>query len=257
MSSRHKAVAFAFCLLPGAFSPLAAQNGGADSRSCDTVMGSEVCTWVEMSAGSVVELGASIPMALIEGVPADAPMVWPPAVLGAVALPEAARSTLGLSHLAINWEAHGHPPAAFMAPHFDFHVYSVSERDVRAIDCSDVRKPARLPARYELPDIDIPQMGRLVGLCVPEMGMHAMPAEDIAAAGPFDASMVLGYYGGTPIFFEPMVSRAHLMKKRDFTLPMPAVEALPAGVRYPSEFRAEYDARGSRYRLIFGGFAEE
>ncbi|HSM60320.1 MAG TPA: hypothetical protein VK849_05960 [Longimicrobiales bacterium] len=253
MGSRNMAVAVAFGLSLGAV-PAAAQDGGSSSRSCGTVMGSEVCTWVETSGDAVVELGASIPMALIEGVPADAPMVWPPAALASIALPAGARAALGLSHLTINWEAHGHPPAPFMAPHFDFHVYSVSQEDVHAVDCSDASKPARLPARYELPDIDVPGMGTLVGLCVPDMGMHAMPAEDVAATGAFEASMVVGYYQGKPIFFEPMVSQAMLMKKADFTLPMPEVGDLPAGVRYPGHFHAEYDAEGRQYRLIFRGF---
>jgi hypothetical protein len=224
------------------------------AESCAPVLGSEVCTWVVMEGGTVVRLGATIPMSLIDEVPADAEMVWPPQSLAAIALPPEAQAALGIDHLGINWEAHGHPPASFMAQHFDFHFFSLSQDKVEAIDCSDESKPSRLPEGYALPDIDVPGMGVLVGLCVPQMGMHAMPAPDVDATDPFEASMMIGYYGGEPMSFEPMVSRALLLERSDFTLPMPVIEGLPAGVTYPTEFRAEYEAPSAQYRLIFSGF---
>jgi hypothetical protein len=223
-------------------------------ESCSMVMEARVCTWVVMDGNAAVEMGATVPMALVEAVPADAEMVWPPQELATIALPPEARSALGVDHMGINWEAHGHPPASFMTQHFDFHFYSITKEEVRSIDCSDQSKPPTLPPHYELPDIDVPGMGVLVGLCVPQMGMHAMPHEDVEEADAFDASMMLGYYGGTPVFFEPMVSRALLLERGDFTLPMPPVAGLPAGVRYPTEFYAEYDDAASQYRLVFGGF---
>lgn len=69
--------------------------------------------------------------------------------------------------------------------------------------------------------------------------------------------MMLGYYGAEPIFFEPMISRDLLLRKADFSLPVPAVVGVPVGVRYPREFRAEYDAEEAQYRLIFTGFHAE
>ncbi len=232
----------------------ATRSTDAPARSCAAVAGSQVCTWLEMDGDTPVELGATIPMALIQGVPADAEMVWPPEELGSVALPEQARAALGIDHLGINWEAHGHPPTPFMTPHFDFHFYNIAPAQVGAIDCSDSSEPAALPAPYVLPDVDVPGMGTLVGLCVPKMGMHAMPEGDLAGNGPFQASMVLGYYHGSPIFFEPMISQARLLKGADFTLPMPPVQHLPSGVRYPTEFQATYDAANQEYRLVFSGF---
>ena len=234
-----------------------APEGRSTTWSCAAVLGSEVCTWVVTESGSAVELGATIPMSLIEDVPLDAEMVWPPQQLAMIALPPEARESLGIDHLGVNWEAHGHPPASFLVPHFDFHFYNLTEVEVEAIDCSDETKPGTLPATYTLPDIDIPDMGVLVGLCVPHMGMHAMPDEMIARTVPFEASMILGYYGGEPVFLEPMISRARLLQKSDFTLAVPVVENLPAGVRYPTVFRAEYDEAGMQYRMSFTGFHSE
>ena len=71
---------------------------------------------------------------------------------------------------------------------------------------------------------------------------------------PFDGTMVVGYYGGEPIFFEPMISKAALMEQADFALPMPTVAGLPAGVRYPTDFRAQFDSETRQYRFVFSGF---
>ena len=242
-------------LIPLTVLPVAVADGPRSTHeSCATTLGAEVCAWAVMDGDAVVEVGATIPMSLVESVPADAPMVWPPEALVTLALPAEARSALGIDHMTVNWEAHGHPPAAFLAQHFDFHFYSITQADVGAIDCSDETLPPTLPAAYALPDIEVPGMGTLVGLCVPRMGMHAMPTPDVSATEGFDASMIIGYYGGKPVFFEPMVARDFLRERADFVLPMPAVEGLPSGVRYPTVFRADFDAASDAYRLVFSGF---
>lgn len=253
MASR-RILSVVILLLPVAVVAAAVADGRrTTTQTCTTVLESQVCAWVTMEGERPVEVGATVPMSLIEAVPADAPMVWPPEQLADLELPVEARA-LGIDHLGINWEAHGHPPATFMTPHFDFHFYSVSRETVRAIDCSDVSKPSSLPAGYALPDIAIPDMGTLVGLCVPQMGMHAMPSADANATEAFGASMILGYYGGQSIFFEPMVSQELLLSGKDFTLPVPAVKGLPAGVRYPRELQATYDSKNRQYRLVASGF---
>ena len=255
MGPRTLTAAVALALTVGTLAAASADpRPRSTSESCATVLGSEVCTWVVMEGEAPVELGATIPMSLIEAVPADAEMEWPPRPLASIPLPVEARSALGIDHMGLNWEAHGHPPRSFMAQHFDFHFYSISQDEVGAIDCSDASKPDHIPAGYALPDIEVPGMGVLVGLCVPDMGMHAMPEADVDATDPFSASMILGYYGGEPVFFEPMVSRDLLLERSDFALPMPAVTGLPTGVRYPTRFRAEFDADAAHYRLIFSGF---
>lgn len=257
MRTRHFAIPMALVLTVGALVAAVGRDTPTTSSSCSAVLGSEVCTWVVMEGGTATELGATIPLSLIESVPADAEMVWPPQELAAVALPAEAREALGIDHLGINWEANGHPPESFLTQHFDFHFYNITQAEVEAIDCANSAKPATAPTDYTLPDIDVPGMGTLVGLCVPLMGMHAMPAGEVHDTHAFEASMMVGYYGAQPIFFEPMVSRELLLRRADFSLPMPVVEGLPHGVRYPRAFRAEYDAGAEQYRLIFTGFATE
>jgi uncharacterized protein len=238
----------------------AGSDAPAETRgACADVYGGQVCTWEKVGGSSLLEVGATIPLASIEHAPAEMPMVWPPVPSAAIDLPAATRQQTRLTHLTVDWNAAGHPPGAFMTPHFDFHYYAIPASEVAAIDCKDDGKPAVLPAAYGLPDIPLPpemagMMGvsTLVGLCVPKMGMHAMPQSEIDRLDPFGGTMVVGYYKGKPIFIEPMISKAMLMKEASFELPVPEVAGFAGPV--PTKFRAEYDPAARSYRFVLSGF---
>lgn len=227
--------------------------------ACADVFQAQVCTWAKMKGQSLVEAGAVVPLASIENAPADQPMVWPPAAAAELDMPELVVQHGGFTQLTVFWEPGGHPPGAFMTPHFDFHFYTVPASERGAMDCSNVSKPASLPAGYGLPDIPLPSematmMGvpELVGLCVPHMGMHALLTTEIERKDAFNGSMVIGYYNAKPVFIEPMLSKAMLMEKKSFDLPIPQVPGL-AGAQ-PTRFHAEYDASQQAYRFTFSGF---
>jgi hypothetical protein len=228
--------------------------------ACADVHKSQVCTWAKMQGETVLEVGATVPIGAIENAPATVPMVWPPVPVATLDIPEVARQKSGMNNLTMFWEASGHPTGAFFTPHFDFHFNGISAAEINAIDCKDLTKPAAIPAGYGLPDFDLPpdaskMMGvkTMIGLCVPKMGMHAVPTADIERKEPITASMVVGYNIGKPIFVEPMISKATLMKKASFDLPMSAIPGQTGG--QPSKFHAEYDAQKQEYRLIFSGFS--
>lgn len=228
--------------------------------ACADIHNSQVCTWAKMQGEDVVEVGATVPIGSIENAPADTTMVWPPVPVATLDIPEAARQKTGMQNLTVFWEPHGHPTPTFLTPHFDFHFNGISPAELAAIDCKDLTKPASLPAGYALPDFDLPpdmtkMMGvkTMVGLCVPKMGMHAVTAADVERTAPFQGSMIVGYNSGKPIFFEPMISKALLMEKQSFDLPMPAVPGWTG--TQASKFHAEYDAQKQEYRLIFSGFS--
>ena len=225
---------------------------------CGEVFGGQVCTWALMQGDSVVDLGAMVPIASIESAPAGAMPAWPPVPEVVLSLPAQAQAATGLTELTIVWEGLGHPPVTYMTPHFDFHFYSVPAAERTAIDCVDLSKPSAPPAGYSLPDIDLPPemaemigVSTLVGLCVPEMGMHAVPSAEVDATDPFAGTMVVGYNAGSPIFIEPMISQAKLMERRAFDIPVPSV---PGTSGYPTAFRAEFDADQQAYRFVFSGF---
>jgi hypothetical protein len=227
--------------------------------ACADVFKAPVCTWAKMKGKILVEAGAVVPLASIENAPADQPVVWPPAAAAEIDMPEPVRQQGGLTHLTMFWEPVGHPTSAFMTPHFDFHFYTVAGSERAAIDCKDLGKPTSLPAAYGLPDIPLPpEMARmmgvpaLIGLCVPQMGMHAILTSDIERKDTISGSMVIGYYKGKPVFIEPMISKAMLMRKQSFDLTIPDIPGL-AGA-HATKFHAKYDATQQAYRFTFSAF---
>ena len=87
MGSKYITTLFAVVLPAVIVVPAVAQEVRSTSRSCTNVLESEVCTWVVMEGGAAVELGATVPISIVEAVPSDAEMVWPPQQLATVALP--------------------------------------------------------------------------------------------------------------------------------------------------------------------------
>lgn len=259
MTARSSAFAAAAALVT-----LAACQGSAPlvevQGECGDAFQAQICTWATMQGDSLVEMGAIVPIASIENAPAEGEMVWPPQPTVVAAVPAGAQQASGLNHLTVFWEPHGHPPGPYLTPHFDFHFYFGPSAGRNAIDCADSSKPSALPAAYALPDVKLPppmakMMGTntLVGLCVPEMGMHALLASELASAELFRGTMVVGYYGGTPIFVEPMLTRAMLLERRSFELAIPEIPGLSGA--YPRQFRADYDAEAEAYRFVFSAFA--
>ncbi len=224
---------------------------------CQRVFEGDICTWGTVAGDEVVEFGATVSLASVENAPTEGEMVFPPPFVAVVALPEQVATATGFDHLGVNWELHGHPPGLFLTPHFDFHFYTIDPEQVQAIDCADSSKPAQIPDQYALPDIAIPEIGELVGLCVPGMGMHAMLEDELDDTDPFSASMLVGYYQENLIFLEPMIAKAKLLEAQSFPMDVPAVPDAGANVRWPTHFEAVYDEESRAYRFVFSGFPTE
>ncbi len=221
----------------------------ASAENCGTAFGTKICTSYQLKAGKVMSFSMHVPVALIEQAPASAPMDWPPKADAAIPFADTVKSQTGFIFSNIYWNPMGHPPAAYATPHFDFHFYFVPQDQVQAFDCKDSTKPAALPANYAMPDVDVPGLGTLTGICIPLMGMHAIPATDLTTKA-WGGSMMVGYYSGKPIFIEPMITKAMLMKRVSFSLPIPEIEPTP-NVRYPENFEAIYDAKTDSYDFKF------
>lgn len=221
---------------------------------CRDVYGADVCTWATFAGTDLSEMGVTFPLAVAEAVPEEMEMVWPPAPIAILEMPQEATDLTGFTHFELNWEHHGHPPETFMEPHFDFHFYTIESDELGRIDCRDPTKPERLPAGFVLPDASDPERGVLTGLCVPSMGMHAMRNEELSSSEPFTATMLIGYYAGDVIFVEPMVSRARLLEEEGFTLDIPPLREYAEMIRYPTRFRAEFDQSSRTYELVLSDF---
>jgi hypothetical protein len=218
---------------------------------CGTVHGGDICTWAKTTDGNLAAFGATVPLGLVENAPLDEEMIFPPTTLARIPVPAVVTEQTGVDHLGINWEVAGHPPPTFFTPHYDFHFYTQSGDDIEAIDCSDLSKPEVPPEGYILPDIEIPNMGELIGLCVPHMGMHAVAEDDYNAEGLFSATMITGYYQKKTIFTEPMIARDYLLARESFSLDLPALPDPDEFPSWPVAFKAIYDADADAFHLTY------
>lgn len=231
------------------------------SGACTDVYGAQVCTFAQTRGESVVQVGAVVPIASIQNAPAEASsMAWPPVAVATLELPESVLARTGLTQLTMYWEAEGHPPGPYLTPHFDFHFYTIAPAEIASIDCGDDAKPGALPASYSLPDIPLPPdmakmtgVPTLVGLCVPQMGMHALLTSELESTQPFQGSLVIGYYHAKPIFLEPMLTKAKLLEQTSFDLPVPEIPGLTGP--HPTKFSAVYDSASQAWRFSWSGFS--
>ena len=222
--------------------------------ACEDAYGANICTWARLDGDRIVELGATVPMASVQNAPAEQEMVWPPPDVANIPMPAVAQERLGIHYVKINWEAHGHPPGAYLTPHWDFHFYVIPRAEGDAMDCSNLTMPTELPVGYELPDVEIPGVGTLTGFCVEKMGMHSLLRAELEGEQPFSGTLVVGYYGGSPIFFEPMITRELLLRQQTFPLEFPEIPGVDPDVTLPTRFEARYDESASEYRFVFSGF---
>lgn len=71
---------------------------------CRDVFGAEVCTWATFSGTRLVEFGVTLPLESVENVPETMAMVWPPAPMAVLALPDGVEEFSGFTHFELNWE---------------------------------------------------------------------------------------------------------------------------------------------------------
>ena len=219
---------------------------------CRQVNGADVCAWHTMSGDRVVAFGATIPVKMAESAPGDMPMAWPPKADATIPLDSMVKAATGFDNFNVFWEPHGHPPGPYLTPHFDIHFNTM---DVSKIDCADSTKPAVIPTGYELPDMNLPGIGNLVGICVPGMGMHSLLASELHSNALFHQTMIVGYYHQQPIFIEPMITKTTLTDRKTFSLDIPAIAGSPPGTHYPTKFTAVYDSSAQTYKFTFSEFA--
>ncbi|MBA2627997.1 MAG: hypothetical protein H0U85_08290, partial [Gemmatimonadales bacterium] len=65
------------------------------SGACGDAFQGRICTWAHTKGGSLIDAGATIPIASIDNAPADAAMAWPPAPTAALPMPVTAAARTG------------------------------------------------------------------------------------------------------------------------------------------------------------------
>jgi len=130
-------------------------------------------------------------------------------------------------HATLDWNAQGHPPAVYQTPHFDFHFY--------AIDAATQASIQGGPDTVTVPAANVPQDYASGVMAVPDMGVHWVDTLAAEFRGePFDHTLIYGFYRGSMVFVEPMVTRSFLAGRPDVTAPVKQPAAFARSGRYPT-----------------------
>jgi hypothetical protein len=198
---------------------------------------------VDDETGAVVTVGFVVPVKAFSSAPAGAPF-QDDLVLE---MPKVARDQTILNHVRVNWLADGHGPSPYGEPHFDMHFQRGTIDEVDVIDCkADKRLPpaTALPEGYGAPE-----------LCVNAMGMHSWPKADKGST--WTGSIIMGYWATQVSFIEPMISKAKLLEKATFELPIGKPQSTGgAKTLYPRRLTARYEASDDTYSFEFGDLEE-
>ena len=180
-----------------------------------------------------------------------------------IPLPDAVarRADIPFKWVLLNWNPVGHiPPGVYDVPHFDVHFVMAPITEVFAIEpgpcgpefvrCDQFRigkkplPPNYVPADYRDVDAVVPAMGNhLVDLTGPEFNKQ-----------PFTRSWIYGVYDGKVIFYEEMVTRAHLLAKPDKCNPIKAVKAVAVSGFYPTVSCVRHNAATGEHTVSMEEF---
>lgn len=178
-------------------------------------------------------------------------------------LPDAVarRADIPFKWVLLNWNPAGHiPPGIYDVPHFDVHFEMAPIAEIFAIEAGPcgpefvrcdqfqiAKKP--LPPNYvhaDYHDVDavVPAMGNhLVDLTGPEFNKQ-----------PFTRSWIYGVYDGKVIFYEEMVTRAHLLSKPDRCVPIKSPKAVNTRGLYPTVSCVRYHPPSLDYSVSMERF---
>lgn len=181
----------------------------------------------------------------------------------------------------LNWNPMGHEPDGVYqdVPHFDFHFYTITKAERDAIDPADPQYAAKandIPTGDYVPPFTAPlgpPGAPPAAVAVPKMGVHwtDMRSPELQkllgneqAYKPFTATFIHGSWAGRYIFFEPMITRAHMLAKqasddpavRDEVIPISVPAKYQASGRYPTAYRITWDAEAREYRVALTGFVK-
>jgi hypothetical protein len=267
---RPRATALARILLPvlAGLSLAACGESMASERGSVTAYGSSVAVgngsarvYAVFGNGAPAEVGVALSEAAFAGLPADGST-------GGTLMPDGhhtydyillmpGRNPTPYRFVGFGWNPVGHvPPGVYDQPHFDFHFYSITEAELRAILPSDPEfgaKAERVPAAEFVPA----GYQKLPG-AVPLMGAHWIdPAGPELNGELFTRTFLYGSWDGELTFAEPMVTKAFMETKPDFRAPIATPARYQAAGYYPTEYRVYWNAETKEYRVALAGLVRQ
>ena len=189
--------------------------------------------------------------------------------------------TAPFQFVEVNWNPKGHEPTGVYegAPHFDFHFYTVSKAERDAIVPSNPQYAAEannVPSGDYVPPFALqlgPPGAKPADVAVPLMGVHWIDTRSEELQGllgkpeayrPFTRTFIHGSWNGRFHFWEPMITRAHILAKktatepavRDEVIPLPVPARYQAPGHYPTAYRITWDPKAREYRVALTGLTK-
>lgn len=199
------------------------------------------------AAGNPESVGITFPESTFTGLPHAAGQY-------VLELPAQASAT-AFKHILFDWNPHGHQPdGLYGLPHFDMHFYTISSQERTQINHEDPQTEEELAALSSyMPQNYIPTMD-----VVPMMGMHWInPASPEFNGEAFSKTFIMGSYNEKVIFYEPMITLAHLQEKKTEQMNLLLPEAYQqTGVYYPTKYNIAYDAGSKAYTVSLTGMVK-
>ena len=227
---------------------------------------------IDQKAGRTLELGVAFDETAMEGLRAAVPGADPhhDHDMLTLRLPNSQASAFRFIELDWNPQGHGEP---YNEGHFDFHFYTISEAERDAIVPSDPQYAAKAgnsPAASDVPPFYF-NPATALGIppevvAVPAMGMHWLDVRSPELQGmlgnpqaykPFTGTFIYGAWDGQFIFMEPMITRSHILAKREATdpagrdqvIPIATSPTYPTGGFRPNAYRITWDAQSREFRV--------
>lgn len=238
-----------------------------------TVYGPEVAlgqgtarTYVIVQGSAPTEVGVALSERSLSGLPAAAAGGSPHEMMHEylLQLPAEAGATV-FKFVELDWNPMGHEPdGIYTVPHFDFHFYTIPVEERNMIDPG--RDPQYAARAGDLPAAEFAPPGYLPGsalakapaeaVAVPRMGMHWLdPRSEELNGQPFRRTFIYGSWAGKLIFAEPMITKAYLETRPDFSAPLAVPQrSADTGLRATSQ-RIYWNAATSEYRVALGGLS--
>lgn len=215
-------------------------------------------SWLKSDAkGNPVEMGISFPKSALKGLPPGNPEIKVANFdthLFPLTLPKSSAPS-AFTHAIMDWNPRGHDPeGVYTVPHLDFHFYTLTEKERKAITaqgddlarCKKAPEAKFMPTGYmQAPNTEVPQMGsHWVDTGTPEL--HGKP---------FTYTMIYGSYNGKVAFIEPMISREFIEAGIEVNAPIAQPKAYQKkGKYYPTKFRLHHDGKSGEVQVILAGF---
>jgi hypothetical protein len=210
-------------------------------------------SWVKLDdAGNPTSIGLALSDSAMTGL---STVPFPPQEF-MLALPSQASAT-AFNHISLDWGPMGHPPdTIYGLPHFDMHFYLIDTATQNAISPLDstagraVTDPSVIPAGYFTPP---------PGEIIPAMGIHYLDptSPEIALDQTFTHTLIYGFWKGSMIFIEPMITKAFLESKTTVSMDLKLPTKYPVADKYyPTKYGIRYDATAREYIVSLDGLTK-